>query len=147
MDQSLWVNSSLEINAPIEEVWKALIDPDITQQYMFGCEVECDWKIGDPLLWKGAADGVIYVKGELVALEKPHRFTFTVFDPNAKYEDVPENYLTAAYTLTPKETGTLIEVAQGDYAKVADGQKRYEDTIKDGGWDGVLAKMKEIVEG
>jgi len=48
---------------------------------MFGCYAETDWKPGSPLLWKGAADGKLYVKGRVVSIEPPHRLVYTVIDP------------------------------------------------------------------
>ena len=143
----LYTEDEVFIKAPVSKVWEALIDPEMTKQYMFGCEVECDWKPGSPVIWRGAEDGVEYVKGHLVQFEKEKCFAFTTFDPHAEYEDIPENYLTATYTLSSDHNGTTLKVTQGDYAAVAEGQKRYEDTIAQGGWGSVLAQIKAILEG
>ena len=134
------------IRATPETVWQVLTDPEITPQYMFGCTVQCDWDPGSPILWKGVQDGITYVKGNLIAFDKSRKFSFTVFDPNAAYADIPENYLTATYTLSRKQNGTLLKVTQGDYAKVAEGNKRYADSINSGGWMPVLEEIRKIVE-
>lgn len=142
----VYIQNEITINGTPENVWKALTDPQITKQYMFGCEVMCAWNIGDPILWKGAADGVVYVKGKLVAFDPPKKFSFTVFDPMASYPDIPDNYLTATYTLEQQGQTTLLKVSQGDYASVAEGSKRYQDTKDQGGWTGVLAGIRDVVE-
>jgi hypothetical protein len=35
---------------------------------MFDCNAECEWNPGAPLLWRGAADGTLYVKGNIVSI-------------------------------------------------------------------------------
>lgn len=145
--QELFVNAVVTIHAPVSKVWDALVNPTITRQYMFGCDVVSDWKIGSPVLWKGIADGkeMIFVKGYLLKLEPEKLLQFTAIDPNSDIEDIPANYLTVTYELKSSGSQTELHVSQGDYSKVAQGQKRYEDT-KNGGWDMILSKIKEIVE-
>lgn len=53
----LIIENEITINASIEKVWDALINPHKTKQYMFGCETVSDWKPGDSLLWKGTYEG------------------------------------------------------------------------------------------
>jgi len=147
MEQPLLIENQILINAAPGTVWHWLVSPDKTKQYMFGCEVVSNWQIGQPMNWVGAADGVAYVTGNLVTLEQEKEFAYTTFDPQGTYVDIPENHLTVTYTLTAQAGGTLLKVTQGDYAAVADGAKRYEDTMAQGGWGSVLAKIKALVEG
>jgi uncharacterized protein YndB with AHSA1/START domain len=146
MATSLVVENEIFINAPLGTVWELLVDPEKTKLYMYGCEVICDWIIGEPILWKGATDDVIYVKGDLVALDPGKSLVYTVIDPNGNYPDIPENYLTVHYKLTTEGEGTRFKVTQGDYAKVEDGEKRYKDSMDAYGWQSVLEKIKEIAE-
>jgi len=142
----LFIRKSIEVNAPAEALWKVATDNAFIPQYMFGCVAETDWKPGSPLLWKGAADGNIYVKGHVVAADAPRRLEYTVIDPNnPAVPDIPENYLTMIYEITERGEGSVFELIQGDYSKVAEGQKRYEDTLK--GDDFILIKIKELAEG
>jgi hypothetical protein len=72
---------------------------------------------------------------------------YTTFDPNSTLEDIPENYVTVTYTLTPKGNQTLLEVTQGDFAHVADGERRYTETYNNGeGWTPILVQIKKLVE-
>ena len=144
--EALFVENELHIQASIEAVWKTLTDPAITPKYMFGCEIVSDWQPEAPLLWRGVQDGIVYVSGVLKELAAPHRFAFTTYDPQASYPDIPENHLTVTYSLEQKDGGTLVKVTQGDYRTVAEGQKRYDDTMAGGGWSSVLDQVKQIAE-
>ncbi|TAE50006.1 MAG: hypothetical protein EAZ89_12970 [Bacteroidetes bacterium] len=146
MKEPVFIFNDILIEAPAAAVWDALIHPDKTVQYMYGCVIESDWQIGSPLIWRGAEDGVSYVSGHLMQLEPEKVFSFTVFDPNGTYADIPENYLTATYTLREEGSKTRLSVTQGDYAVVAEGPKRYEDSISQGGWSSVLEGIKRLVE-
>jgi uncharacterized protein YndB with AHSA1/START domain len=143
MAKKLVVEKSIKINAPTK-IWEILTNPEHTKKYMFGCEVISDWKIGSPLLWKGTADGVIYVKGNLLKLETDKLFRFTVFDPNSGIEDIPSNYSTATIELIPENGSINLSVIQGDFGSMPDGENRFMSA--EAGWDTVLPKIKEMAE-
>jgi|GEM_PF-167271 uncharacterized protein YndB with AHSA1/START domain len=139
----LVTRQTIEVNAPVSTLWKILTDNEFIQQYMFGCYAETDWKPGSPLLWKGAADGKLYVKGRVVSIEPPHRLVYTVIDPNSAIADIPVNYLTMTYDLKERKGGgSVLEITQGDFAKVENGQNRYNDSL--GGGDSILVAIKNL---
>lgn len=137
--------AEITINVPHERVWEALTDPHMTMQYMFGCRPVSDWKPGSKLDWVGTHEGkeVTYVTGNIVTFEPDSKFVYTVIDPAAKYPLTPENHLTVDITLTETDGRTQIHVSQGDYTKIAEGEKRYSHGY---GWEGVLNAIKELVE-
>lgn len=142
---ALVIRKSIEVDAPVETLWKVLTDAKFIPQYMFGCMADTDWKPGSPLLWKGLADGKVYVKGHVVSVEAPRRLVYTIFDPNSAIKDIPANYLTMTYNLTKRGAhGSLLEITQGDYAAVEDGEKRYKHSLE--GDDAVLAGIKRLAE-
>lgn len=149
MPNELIVRNEITINAPITKVWKALVDPAKTKLYMFGCEAISDWKEGSSLVWKGVWDGkeMIAVKGNVVSFQPFDFLSYTTFDPNnSSIPDLPQNYLTVTYALADNEGKTNLTVTQGDYTKVADGQKRYDEAMNAGGWASILDDIKKIVE-
>ena len=149
MSQPLIVKSEIKIKAPATTVWDALVNPEQTKKYMFGCETVSDWKKGSSLLWKGVFDGVelVAVKGDIVEIIPGKHLAYTTIDPNSGIEDIPENYLTVTYDVKEKNNETLLTVTQGDYSKVGDGDKRYEETVAGGGWMPILVEIKKMVEG
>ena len=141
---TLGLSRTIQINAPIEKVWDALINPRMTKQHLFGCVAETDWRPGSPIIWKGYEDDLIYVIGEVIRFEPPHILETTTFAPNAGYEDIQANYLTGTYELSPNDGSTTLVITQGDFAVVADGEKRYSESIE--AWDMSLGILKKILE-
>ena len=140
----LMIRHVIDIEAPVAATWQVLTDNDYIQQYMFGCVAESDWRPGSPLLWRGVLDGTLYVKGDVVSIDPPHRLEYTVFDPNSTMPDVPANYLTMTYAVTERGEGaSTLEITQGDFATVENGQKRYEDSL---GSSGLMAEIKRLAE-
>lgn len=146
MSDQLIIKNEIEIDASRDKIWDLLVNPEKTQLYMYGCEVICDWKIGDEMLWRGTTDNIIYVKGNLVEFDPQNHLAYTVIDPNGDFADIPSNYLTVSYDLSDAGEATLLRVSQGDYSKVEKGQERYQDSAGAGGWQSVLEKIKEIAE-
>lgn len=145
----LIIENRITIDASAEKVWDALVNPQKTQQYMFGCETVSDWKIGSTLLWRGEYEGqdMIFVKGNIVDIQPEKLLSYTVIDPNnPELADIPENYLTVTYDLKEEEGSTFLTITQGDYATVGNGKQRYEDTVESGGWQSILDRIKELVE-
>lgn len=149
--QAKTVQNTISINAPADKVWDALTNPVQTKKYMFGCETVSDWRQGSPLLWRMEYEGkdLVAVKGDIVDIKPGELLAYTVIDPNnPTIEDKPENYLTVTYELSPENDSTLLTVTQGDYNKVADGEKRYAEAYNNGeGWNPILVQIKAIAEG
>ena len=149
MSNSLFVKSTIIINAPAAKVWNALINPEQTKKYMFGCETLSDWKVGSTLLWQAVYEGklMVFVKGEILDLQPEKILKYTTIDPNSDIDDVSENYLTVTYELISKGENTVLNVTQGDYATVAEGERRYEEAYNNGeGWNPILVEIKKLVE-
>ncbi|WP_333819822.1 SRPBCC family protein [Ohtaekwangia sp.] len=148
MNKELIVRNSIQINAPVARVWDALTNPEQTKKYMYGCEALSDWKPGSPLIWKGIFDGkeLVAVKGNIVDIRENEYLAYTTIDPNMGLEDIPENYATVTYTLADNNGKTNLTVTQGDFAKLANGQQRYEDATREGGWGPLLEEIKKLVE-
>lgn len=149
MRKSLIITNTIEINATALHVWDALVNPEKTKQYMFGCETVSDWKKGSELLWRGAYEGkeMVFVKGTITDIQPEKFLAYTTIDPHSTIDDVSENYLTVTYSLTEKNGVTTFTVTQGDYATVAEGDRRYKESYNDGeGWNPLLVQIKKLVE-
>lgn len=148
MSQELFTKNEIEINAAVSKVWDILVNPEKTQLYMFGCKTVSNWEVGSPLTWEMIYEGkkITAVKGEIIKIQPEKYLAYTTIDPNSSIQDIPENYLTVTYKLSELNGVTNLEVAQGDYSKVADGKKRYDEAIEAGGWNSILFQIKNLAE-
>ena len=145
----LIIEDNIEINAPAAKVWDVLTNPAQTKKYMFGCETVSDWQPETPLLWRGVYEGqeMVFVKGIVAEIRPPAFLKYTVIDPNAAMEDIPENYLNVTYQLEEQDGKTTLTVLQDGFENAADGEKRYQDTYNKGeGWNPILVEIKKLVE-
>jgi uncharacterized protein YndB with AHSA1/START domain len=141
--EKMIVAHSIEIAAPAERVWKVLVEPSLTKQYMFGCEAVSTWQPGASLEWKAWPQGkeTVFVAGLVVAIEPARRLVYTTYDPR---RGADEHALEVSEQLTPIAGGTRLEVTQGDFARVADGAERFGHA--NDGWAIVLQKIKALSE-
>lgn len=140
------VKKTVIVNAGTETVWEALTKPEWTKKYMLGIEVISDWKVGSPILWKGRSKGEekIVMKGSIEKIEAGKLLQYTSFNMNANCFDIPSNYVKATFELTPKFGKTVLSMTQGDYSRVTDGKKRFDNA--DGAWNQTLNALKLLVE-
>jgi len=148
MSKELKVVNTILIHAPLQKVWAAMTESEYTRKYMFNCSVETDWKVGSPVVWKMLHEGqeIIPVKGSVHAIDPGHSLTYTVIDPNVGMEDIPENYLYVTYELSEEGGATRLTVTQGGYEHASNGAARYQEAVDAGGWDSILAVIKELLE-
>ena len=149
MSEPLLVKNEIAINAAASKVWDALVNPEQTKKYMFGCETVSDWHVGSSLDWKGHYEGrdMVFVKGEILAIEPDKYLAYTTIDPNSDIDDISENYLKVTYELEENDGKTLLKVTQGDYNQVAEGERRYQEAFNGGeGWNPILVEIKKVVE-
>ncbi len=148
MKNPLIITNSITIKAPVEKVWDALVNPEQTKKYMFGCEAISDWKPGSELLWRGnyERNDMVFVKGKIVEINPGKFLSYTTIDPNSGIADIPENYLTVTYDLKEEKGQTILTASQGDYSTVGDGEKRFRETLDGGGWQPILEEIKKLLE-
>lgn len=147
--EKLIVQNSILIKADAGKVWDALVNPEQTKKYMFGCKTVSDWKIGSSLLWQGMYEGeeMVFVKGIILDIKLSRLLKYTVIDPNATMADIPENYLNVTYELKEQSGHTNLTIFQDGFEDAADGEKRYTDVQNNGeGWNPILVEIKKLVE-
>jgi len=147
--KTLTIKNTIHIKAKAAAVWDALVNPEKTKIYMFGCETISTWKVGDELIWRGTVEGkpMDFVKGYIVEIEPNEKLVYSTFDPNSAIEDIKVNYLNVTYLLEEANGVTELTVEQGDYLTVAEGERRYQESYNNGeGWNPILIQIKALVE-
>jgi uncharacterized protein YndB with AHSA1/START domain len=130
-----------EIDAPAEKVWGALTDPKQIEKYMFGSQVETDWKPGSRIVWRGEYEGKQYEdKGEIVEIEPNRRLKMTHFSPLSGQEDIPENYHTLLYELDERDGSTRLSLSQDNNPSAEAAEHSRAN------WEKMLVGLKQVVE-
>ena len=105
--------ASVRVDAAPEVVWRALTEPELVKEYFFGTTLETDWAVGSPIVYRGEWEGKAYQdKGVVLEADRPRRLVSTYFSAMGGLPDVPENYQTATYELSPEGSGTRLTVTQ-----------------------------------
>lgn len=119
-----------------ENVWKALTDSDLTEQYYFGSRYETDWKAGSTYR---AVDheGNVSGEGEILAAEE-NSVLKTTFKPLWLEGGEPS---TLTWELTPLSDLTLIKLTQSNID-----DETFEAAQMHIGWVYILSSLKSLLE-
>jgi uncharacterized protein YndB with AHSA1/START domain len=143
MKRGFTARKSITINASTAKVWKALTNPELIKQYLFGTETISDWKVGSSITYRGTWQGKSYEdKGKVLQLIPERLFQSTYWSSMGGFEDKPENYATVTYELesVKHDAGTRLTVSQDNNAT----EKDREHSEKN--WGIVLETMKALLE-
>jgi uncharacterized protein YndB with AHSA1/START domain len=133
---------SATIDAPKEEIWRALTDPASISQYMFGTKVSTDWTEGSPITWEGEWEGQRYQdKGTILEVRPPQVLEYSHFSPLTGLPDEPANYHTVRIEVYEEGPATLVTLIQ-DNNETAEVREHSEKN-----WQAMLDGLKTVVEG
>ncbi len=140
------IHLETEINASIEDCWKAITNSKYIREYMFGSEVESEWKVGQPITYFMVNEGqrVDMVYGNVEEIDPPYRLKHTLIPAQATYEHDADNHIYCEYILENKDGKTNLKINQGGFEGAVEGENRYESAKR--GWEAVLPKLKEVAE-
>jgi uncharacterized protein YndB with AHSA1/START domain len=142
MTESFDAKVTTDIHAPIDKVWDGITNPEIIAQYM-GAQVTTDWEVGHPITWGWSIRGESFEdKGEILAVTKPHRLSTTHWSPFSGQADAPENYHVVTYDLAGAGDVTTLTLTQTNNPT-----QDAADAMARDGWEPMLQRLKEILEG
>jgi len=141
MKETFLAKASIEVEARVAAVWKALVDPEMIKKYLFGTEATSDWKVGSAITYKGIWQGKPYEdKGRILELVPNQLLKSTYWSGMSGLEDKKENYSTVTYSLSEKDGKTTLLVTQDN------NPTKESAAHSENNWGTVLKGLKEIVE-
>lgn len=141
MTENLIARASTSIESSKDRVWDALIDPEAIKQYMFGADVESDWREGSAITWSGEFKGRRYRdKGVILRIEPDRTLCYGHFSPQSGKPDRAENYHIVTIRLHGKGDRTDVSLSQDNNAD-EDERKQSEQN-----WRAMLDGLKRVVE-
>lgn len=141
MSEGYEAKVSIAIDAPPGRVWKAVTDPAIIREYLFGTEVISTWEVGAEVIYRGEWQGKPYEdKGRILEIVPDRRLVSTFWSSLSGAPDLPENYNTITWELEEVAGGTQLALTQDNNAT------QEAASHSESNWTGVLGKIKEIVE-
>jgi uncharacterized protein YndB with AHSA1/START domain len=141
MSKNLTAKASTSIRATKDKVWEALVTPNAIKQYMFGTDVESDWRKGSEITWKGEYKNKKYEdKGVILKIEPEDTLQYSHFSPLSGKPDEPENYHTVTINLSSSGKETEVSLSQDNNTDES-GLKESEQT-----WATMLDGLKKYVE-
>ncbi len=140
-NMTVTAEASVHVDADHAAVWRALTEPDLIAQYLFGTQVETDWAVGSPIIYRGEWEGKPYEdKGTILEIDEPNRIVSTFFSALRGKPDVPENYQNVTYRIDDDGGGVLVTVIQDGNADEA------EAAHSTANWTMVLEGLRGVVE-
>lgn len=127
------------IRATVEDVWRAVTDPDMTAQYFYGTRVQSEWTPGADMAY-AYPDGTLASDGHIISIDPPTRLEFTfraLWDDDLKAEGPCRE----VWTLT--EMGAMVELAIEMFDLTVN-SKRYGEFTE--GIPYIISGLKSLVE-
>lgn len=141
-ESSQWAKVTALISIKKELLWRVLTQPELTERYMYNCQLHSNWKIGDKAVWKNKTeDGKWqeHVEASVLVYQPFKHLAFTIYHKSTDH--FPETQSELHFYLIPQKNGLELRIEQGDFARIEGGDERCEKCQQ--GWEYVLPKLVE----
>ncbi len=129
--------TEIVVQATPDDVWDALTNAEKTRSYYYGTDILSDWQPGSR--WSSESGDELYLDGELIEVDPPRRIvqTFHVAIEEPAASDPPS---TVTWEVTPVDESTT------RVRMIHEGMAQATRDYVDGGWEHILAGLKQVVE-
>jgi uncharacterized protein YndB with AHSA1/START domain len=127
------------IGAPVDWVWNAIIDPELTERYFFDSKVGSSWEVGSSVHFVEAS-GIISIEGTVLEFDPPRRLstTFRYLGDEQTQADLPSR---VTWELTPAGDVTVLSLVHDEFV----GETATFEFVADG-WPFILSNLKTWLE-
>jgi uncharacterized protein YndB with AHSA1/START domain len=131
--KKLW---SIDINAPREEVWKALTTPGIIQPFYFNSLLDAEIRPGGPMNYRTPDGKRVLITGRVLEVEANSKLVHEF-----RFADLPEPSQTVAFELNDIAEGTRVTIRHDGLAAAPKHSSRVSN-----GWNRILKNLKQWME-
>lgn len=129
------------VTAEIEDVWRALTDPDDEQQHAYGHVVESSWMPGEPVRYLDT-DGTEMIVGSVVDVDPPHRLVHTfAYTAAADPATVGDDETRVTWALESSDEGTTISIVHDGFTSQNATWRAVDDS-----WDQILDVVVDMFD-
>lgn len=134
--------TSIQIDAPKEKVWKVLTNPDDINKWFFGTTIETDWVQGGPIVFRGEWGGQSYKdEGIIKKIEAMKALHFTHLSSRANKPAESENYELIKFDLIEEDGNRTQLVLTEENLPSAEAREK-----SSGLWKEALKVLKGLAE-
>ncbi|MGI9169920.1 MAG: SRPBCC family protein [Caulobacteraceae bacterium] len=143
------IEKTVELNAPVERVWRALTDPAEFGQW-FRVKLDDPFTPGRPTRGHITHPGYEHVAWEstTVAMDEPRLFSFTwhpyAIEPGVDYSDEPLTLV--EFRLAPMGERTRLTIVESGFDALPEHRRDEAFRMNDGGWAQQTVNIKAHVE-
>ncbi|MFC2248325.1 SRPBCC family protein [Labrys portucalensis] len=143
------IEKTIELNAPIERVWRALTDHEEFGTW-FRVKLDGPFVPGQISRGRITYPGYEHVMWEakVVSMDKPRLFSFTwhpyAVDPDVDYSK--ETPTLVEFHLRPTATGTQLIGIESGFGAIPAHRRAEAFRMNDGGWEEQMKNIKAYVE-
>ncbi len=127
---------TIEIKAPIAQVWAEITKLKHVQKPMFNTVLETDFKPGSRLLYRSEDGKRVFILGEVKECVPPRKLVHTF-----RFVGIAETPTLVEWTLEEAGGATRVTVVHSRFVD----QKKTADSVRTS-WVGILGNIKAVVE-
>ena len=127
---------TIDIKAPIADVWAEITKLSHVQKPMFNTVLETDFKPGSRMLYRSEDGKRVFILGEVKECVPPRRFVHTF-----RFVGLGETPTLVEWTLEEKGGATRVTVVHSQFVD----QKKTADSVRTS-WTAILGNIKSVVE-
>ena len=143
------IEKSIELNAPVERVWRALTDHNEFGAW-FRVNLEGPFAPGETSRGQMTVPGFEHLKweAEVKRMDAPSLFSFTwhpyAIDPDVDYSDEPPTLV--EFRLEPTATGTRLTVVESGFDAIPSHRRPDALRMNERGWGAQMTNIQRHVE-
>jgi uncharacterized protein YndB with AHSA1/START domain len=138
--QKLEYTYEIYIGAPVAQVWRGLVDGEMTRQYVYGTRLDTELRPGAPYAYLGEADFKV-VDGEIVEVD-PERTLVMTWRAHWDASVSEDRASRVRYEISPAgASATKLKVIHNDFDRET---ATYKSSTE--GWPLMLSSLKTLIE-